>query len=466
MCRYATILLLLIAVPTPAQLQEQLDRIFDTTPDVRQATWTCGVRNLADGALLYERNLDRPLIPASNQKLVVMAAALLAHGAGWHAETVIHAGGPVREGVLQGDLVIVGEGAIHFTARYPRELTAAQRQAHLRQQVWQLADGIRGQGVNHVTGRVVPYTGPLAKWHSVATNTHYACVGPLTFNENTVDIDVKRAEGSPVADRGVTTAPEVLVSFEITRRRWPGTQRRLKKSGSDVIEVNPDRDSQDYWRLEAMAPGDYYCRVLQAMLATEGITFGGAISEVREPADPLLILSGLPLYELLPPLGVYSDNFRAEQIFLALGCEQFGTASFENGGRAVLAALQRSAIDVSDAVAADGSGLSRDNRLSSGNILSLLDHMRTSPHADLFASSLAVAGRRGTLTDHLHGVVDRVYAKTGTLSGVKALSGYVLVDGRPSVAFAMIGNGLRNANAAWPAFEDALGIIVKHADAQ
>lgn len=448
----AFILLLLLATVAAADLQQDLDELFDRTPVVADAVWTCGIRNLQTAELLYQRNLDRALIPASNQKLFVAAAALHELGPDFRSTTEFFTAGAIEDGTLHGNLVVRGNGAIVFTARYPSDLTAAERRDILRGQVEKLAESLRARGIRTVRGGLFPdHSGG---WQQVVTNEHYPCVGALSFNENTVDIDVR--------DGVVIYAPEKLVSFAFRYKEWDGSQRRRRASGrTDNIEINLGRDSQDYWRLEAMAPGTWYCAVLQDMLEDAGIAVLGEPLELETVPVPLLTLGGLSLRELLPDMIVYSDNFRAETLCLVLGHQRYGEAGFKNGGRAVRANLAGTGIDLRSFVADDGSGLSRRNRVSAANMPGLLDTMLRSPHREFWLGSLAVSGRSGTLKQHLLSLEGRVRAKTGTLRDVKALSGYLFIDGEPAIAFAMIANDLKTPRTAWPVFEKVLGLVTE-----
>tara|TARA_B100000809_G_scaffold150541_1_gene148030 strand:+ start:953 stop:2317 length:1365 start_codon:yes stop_codon:yes gene_type:complete len=448
----AFILLLFLAAVAAADLQQDLDELFDRTPVVADAVWTCGIHSLQTGELLYQRNLDRALIPASNQKLFVAAAALHELGPDFRSTTEFFTAGAIEDGTLHGNLVVRGNGAIVFTARYPSDLTAAERRDILRGQVEKLAESLRARGIRTVRGGLFPdHSGG---WQQVVTNEHYPCVGALSFNENTVDIDVR--------DGLVIYAPEKLVSFAFRYKEWDGSQRRRRASGrTDNIEINLGRDSQDYWRLEAMAPGTWYCAVLQDMLEDAGITVRGEPLKLETVPVPLLTLEGLSLRELLPDMVVYSDNFRAETLCLVLGHQRYGEAGFKNGGRAVRANLAGTGIDLRSFVAADGSGLSRRNRVSAANMLSLLDTMLRSPHHEFWLDSLAVSGRSGTLKQHLPSLEGRVRAKTGTLRDVKALSGYLFIDGEPAIAFAMIANNLKTPRTAWPVFEKVLELVTE-----
>ena len=107
----AFILLFLLATVAAADLQQDLDKLFDRTPVVADAVWTCSIRNLQTGESLYRRNPDRALIPASNQKLFVAAAALHELGPDFRSTTDFFTAGAVAGGTLPGTLVVRGHGA-------------------------------------------------------------------------------------------------------------------------------------------------------------------------------------------------------------------------------------------------------------------------------------------------------------------------------------------------------------------
>jgi D-alanyl-D-alanine carboxypeptidase/D-alanyl-D-alanine-endopeptidase (penicillin-binding protein 4) len=136
---------------------------------------------------------------------------------------------------------------------------------------------------------------------------------------------------------------------------------------------------------------------------------------------------------------VYSNNFFAEMLLKGLGA-RFGVSGSTRSGAVVVKRYVRSL--GSGVRAVDGSGLSRGNRATPAQVARLLDAMRDTPAADAFANSLALAGKEGTVAGRMRGTAasGRCRTKTGTLTGVSALSGYCFNRSGKVMAFAILNN--------------------------
>jgi D-alanyl-D-alanine carboxypeptidase/D-alanyl-D-alanine-endopeptidase (penicillin-binding protein 4) len=149
-----------------------------------------------------------------------------------------------------------------------------------------------------------------------------------------------------------------------------------------------------------------------------------------------------PLVPVLEHMNKESQNFYAEQVFKTLGASWGGTGSWRTGQEAVLHFLEAVGLAQEGIVADDGSGLSRENRLTAWHLTELLRVMHESPYRRAFRESLAVIGADGTLDRRLtdDDYRGRIQAKTGSLAGVRALTGYATTrDGRELV-FSLLAN--------------------------
>ncbi|MGF1527386.1 MAG: D-alanyl-D-alanine carboxypeptidase/D-alanyl-D-alanine-endopeptidase, partial [Candidatus Competibacterales bacterium] len=169
-------------------------------------------------------------------------------------------------------------------------------------------------------------------------------------------------------------------------------------------------------------------------------------------ARPLATLTSRPLAELIGGMNKYSNNFMTRQLFLTLGVEQYGPpATLDKARRAWRATLEGVGVDLRGAVVDNGAGLSRQSRLSANGLLQGLLAAYQSPHRYTFLSSLAQVGVDGTLRRRFRHepLQGRVYGKTGTLNGVRALAGYVRATSGATLAVAILHEqpGLRR-NAA------------------
>ena len=157
----------------------------------------------------------------------------------------------------------------------------------------------------------------------------------------------------------------------------------------------------------------------------------------------LLAVHETPLTQAMGRANKDSKNIYAECICKRLGAEVSGTCgSWKNGSDATAAFLKKIGVDPSRFQLDDGSGLSRENRVSAGAVSAVLCHDYFGPNAKVFADSLAVAGSEGTLKNRFAGTSlrGRVLAKTGTVHGVSALSGYLYARNAKRYAFSILFN--------------------------
>lgn len=411
------------------------------------ASWSSMVIDCADGAVLHAHAAERPLLPASNQKLFTAAAALLSLGPDFRPYTEVLAEGQVADGILHGNLLFHGRGAVHFTARHvPGAIP--RRNAVLARQLDAFAQHLRDAGIQRIRGRLIADS---SDWTDRPENSRYPSAAPLSFHENTIDITV--------ADGVIRHAPAHAGVFTLITDATVPTQAKLTVQGrvTDVIRVNPARPSDDYWRLDATPAAIHYLAQLRHGLQRRGLVIDGHFIPRREP-DPIVRLPGIPTADLIAAALRHSDNFRAEILLLLLVHHHAGNASDHSGATAIRAALHRAGLDLTGYVPADGCGLSRDNRAAAGHVVRLLRHLANSPRADPFRHALATPGRPGTLRSRLltPPLPDRVHAKTGTLRDVHALSGLLTTDGGRTLAFAFLCNGPHHRERTWAAFEQAL----------
>jgi D-alanyl-D-alanine carboxypeptidase/D-alanyl-D-alanine-endopeptidase (penicillin-binding protein 4) len=186
-------------------------------------------------------------------------------------------------------------------------------------------------------------------------------------------------------------------------------------------------------------PVELFGRELRAELERSGITIGGATVRRRGALGGRTIATiRTPLAEVLEPINTHSMNSIADQLFLATARAVEGSATREAGARATRRALANLKVSTDGLVQVDGSGLSKDSRVSARQIAALIEAVlrRDERTAEMYRKSLAVAGEKGTLDDRMKNspARGRVQAKTGFIAGTSALSGIAhALDGREYV---------------------------------
>lgn len=455
-----------------------LDSIFADTA-LAHAHVGVEVRSAATGETLYELNSERLFVPASNMKLVTGAAALEGLGPDYVFRTDLAVAGSIRDGVLNGNLVVRGRGDPTLSARFredPRDVFRA----------W--ADSLRAHGITRVAGSLVGvdslFSGPSlgSGWSWDDLHSYYATeYGALQYNEGAIRVDVYpgREPGMPaivvldpatqyvqVANRTVTTPAGGETGITISREE---TGAGLVVTGAMAVDTTAiGRD------VAVRDPTMFFLTALRETLRESGIAVEGPAVDADElPLEDLSVARAMhlfthtspPLAEVLPGMMKPSQNWIAETLLLTVGAELRGVGTAREGAAAVDSMMTDWGLDAAELKMADGSGLSRYNLVSPDFLADLLARMASSGHADLWLESLPIAAEDGTLARRMATppLAGNVRAKTGTLSGVRALSGYLdTASGQRLIVSTMVNNHARSAAAVDRMVEAALAEIARN----
>ncbi len=444
-------------------LQADLDRIF-AAPSLARGIVGVVVEDAASGDVLYARHPDTLLLPASNMKIVTLAAAATSLGWTFTYETKLLAAGPVDDGTLNGDLVVVGSGDPTIDGR---DGTTGDLFAHWADTLWE-------NGLRRVAGRVVgdgralppPRFGAGWAWDDLVFG-FAAPVSGLQYHDNLVDLQI-RPGATPGDAVTVDVAPEGS-GLEIDNRlttgtgdtpplvlmhRQPGTTRveltgHLPAAGPAIARTAAVPD-----------PPAFFARGLRAALVARGIAVDGdgvdiaSASPVPATAGAALLLDyrSPPLSSLAVVMMKVSENLYAETLLRTVGL--VGGPVPEAGAERVGELLSGWGFAPGSYAIADGSGLSRYNLVTASVIAGVLRRMREQP---AFVASLPVGGVDGTLEHRLQGTAagGHVQAKTGSMTHVRALSGYVTTHGGRQLIFSVVANNFDGAPADVNAAIDA-----------
>lgn len=440
--------------PAAAPISAALDSIFDDTL-FANAHWGVLVRSMETGETVYARNAGRMFVPASNMKIVTAAAALEALGPDYRYRTTVAATGPVRDGVLNGDLLVVGGGDPTISERFHGDVRTVFR-------AW--ADSLRAHGVTRVTGAVIGNDDvfddlPLGRgwaWDD-AGDSYSAEIGGLELNEGFVTVRVAPVPGQRAA--AVTTRPVSDEWVPVLGTVWMGpadSVARVRVGRADTLSgvlVSGTLLTDTTVVEEEVAVRNntrFFASVLRQALLEAGIGIGGASLDADDdpargkPARPTVLFTHTspPMREILVGFMKPSQNQIGEMLLKTLGREHRGTGSAAAGAAVVDSLARAWGMPPRLLSQADGSGLSRYNLVAPAFLVALLEREARSPHAAVFYDALPVAGRDGTLAGRMRGTPaeGNVHAKTGTLSGVRSLSGYFTTAAGERMAFSMIAN--------------------------
>lgn len=483
-----------------------VDRVLDAPPLGRAHVGALAV-DAHTGRTLYARNADRWFVPASNQKILVTAAAWSLLGPDYRYRTELHATGPVAGGRLDGDLVLVGSGDPSLSSRYWASGVDALEA---------LADSVRARGIREVAGALVV---DVSAWDSTTVPPtrevddlvyrQGATGGAFAIDEGELTVIVRGGAqpGAPAlvewAPRGPDGYVQVRVetvspdsSARVVARYLPETRRLVLEGGVRSGATDTLAFAQrDPVRLAAFE--------LAGALARAGITIEGGWRVRWDATDttqvvPAISAGGVPstspgpmcglaggrrapagchtsetivaavespaLAELVGGVLEPSQNWMAEQMVNTLGAELGGHGSFANG----LDVVQRfvgdvAGVDPSDVRSRDGSGLSAYNLVTPRALVAVLRHMLARPDGLAYRDAMAEPGEEdSTLEERLAGLEGRVFAKTGTISNVNSLSGYLVREDGRLVVFSILTNaGGVGAEPVRAAIDDVVRILAR-----
>jgi serine-type D-Ala-D-Ala carboxypeptidase/endopeptidase (penicillin-binding protein 4) len=449
--------------PAAAPLEAAVRPLLtDTALD--HAHWGLLVRSLDTGETLFEHNAERLFVPASSMKLITGAAALEGLGPEYRYRTEVSAAGSVQGGVLRGPLVVRGFGDPTISGRFD---------ADPRDRFRAFADSLRARGITRVAGGIIGVDsafvdGPLGSgWAWDDRISGYASeFGALQFNEGVVSLTVvpSRRVGDPAV---VILEPAIqyvsIVNRTVTTAAGGTTRISVEHdaSGPGLIVTGEIGAGSDFFRRSVAIrnPTMFFLSAMRETLREAGIAVEGPAMDADDlDVDDLSVRRATPLFthhsaalrDILPAMMKPSQNWIAETLLRTVGLELRGEGS-ARAGAAVADSLFVLWNLPTDRRVADGSGLSRYNLASPELFTGLLMEMDRRPNNEIWRSSLPVAGVDGTLANRMLGspLSGNVQAKTGTLSGVRALSGYVTSrSGERLVFSAMVNNHVRSAAAA------------------
>jgi serine-type D-Ala-D-Ala carboxypeptidase/endopeptidase (penicillin-binding protein 4) len=474
--------------PAIQRLQTRIAALLNS-PDLEHGFWGIEVASLATGETLYSQNADKLFTPASNTKLFTTAAALALIGPDYKFRTTVETTGTLdRYGRLNGDLILVGRGDPNLSGReLPYDLKT-QRNDDPLLALETLADGLVAKGVKFVDGDVIGDDSYFAferygeGWsQDDLVWADGAPVSALTVNDNVVFVKIMPADRP--GEKAFVSLNPFGDYYRIDNRivtTPAGTGRKFfvnREPGSTVVTLWGNLPLDDPGTTEALAieePAGFAAGLFRQLLEKRGIivyghdrtrhtelanlsTFTataiapshGGSDEAARPLksdQPITLASyeSKPLIDDVRVINKISQNLHAEILLRLLGRER-GNAGSVEGGLEVLRQFLTQAGVASDQYAFfDGSGLSRQNLVTPQAVVQLLRYASSQPWGEAYRASFPVAGIDGSLAERLTGqeVQKHVMAKTGSLSGVRALSGYAITDSGQTVVFSIFSNNL------------------------
>lgn len=388
------------------------------------------VRDVSGSKMLVSHNQNVPLSPASTMKLVTTDAALELLGPAFTWKTQAYAAGMQVGDVLQGDLIIKGSGD-------PRLVI---------ENFWLFMRQIRAKGIREINGNLVldrslfedriydpaTFDGDPLKPYNAGPDALLLNFKSFRFQFTP---DTTNSVVNVIADPGV--AGYEITAPKLTREECGDWQQKLRPTiderGANFSGTYPASCGEKSWYLHPyqLTQSQYFAIVFRQIWRELGGTFKGQVRDGVVPPDARLVTQweSVTLPEVVRDINKYSNNVMARQLLLTLAANATQQpASGERGAETIKTWLASKEIDASDLVIENGSGLSRNERITAGAMAHVLVSAFRSPTMPEFISSLPLAGYDGTMRQRLQtrSVAGNAHIKTGSLNEVRAIAGYVL----------------------------------------
>jgi serine-type D-Ala-D-Ala carboxypeptidase/endopeptidase (penicillin-binding protein 4) len=417
-------------------LKAEIDKII-TRPEWARSRWGILIQTLDSKEILYSLDAQKYFIPASNVKLLTTAAALLQFGSQFRIRTSVYGTGKIPN--LE-TLKIVGKGDPSLTTEHLKALAKQLKQKGIRQVSTLIVEDnyFQQAGINY-------------SWEWEDLFFSYATsVNSLILNENAVtltlfpqerDRTLKLEWSDPIAARQwqvenntFTTARNTQSNLEI--------EGYFGNSSLNIEGELAENSAPDPWSLSIINPSQYFLETFLKVLIDEGIRIkrGKVITNPEKSSleTELAYIESEPLSVLIQKTNQESNNLFAEALLQILE----NKSNHQTGLEVLQEKLTQLGVNLDSYVLVDGSGLSRHNLVSPEAIVKTLQLIAQTNEAETYRASLAVAGENGTLEERFKDTLieGNLQAKTGTLSGHSALSGYLNIPEYKPLVFSIIVN--------------------------
>jgi D-alanyl-D-alanine carboxypeptidase/D-alanyl-D-alanine-endopeptidase (penicillin-binding protein 4) len=434
---------------------------------LQSAAFSFYVKDMSTGILVADYNGQMSIPSASTMKLVTTATATQYLGRGYRYKTKLMYSGVIDTitGVLNGDIYIIGGGDPTLGSKY------YTKEGHERDFLYEWADSIKNFGILGINGRVIAdaskysYNGVPSGWVWGDLGNYYGA-GPsgLTIFDNMCRLEFKTGKNAGDSTNIICTQPFVpglTISNSVT-------SADSKKDNAYVYGAPYSLDwfvqgsipkGRESFVVKASIPDPEYITAIEfnQALAESGIPTRFAPTTYRElnKENPFIkpelktihTHSSPTVASIMNLVNRNSVNLFAEHILCEISYKKSGYGSTHNGALFCMN-YWRSKVG-SGLFMTDGSGLSRSNAVSANFLTKLLTYMHKSKSASKFRESLALAGKRGTMSGMCRGTAaaGRVYGKSGTMTRCKSYAGYVDTKTGKKLAYAMIINNYTCSNS-------------------
>ena len=451
------------------RLQNNITKTLQTSI-LQGASVGIQIRSVDFDEIIYEYNPEISLNPASNTKLITSVAALTKLKPEYQFITTVHTDAKLKGDVLSGDIYLRGGG--DPTLSYEALLSLAQ--------------AVYNVGIRSIRGNVIGDDSffdderEFAGWHDF-DRAYSGRMSALSLNYNAVRLIVKPSSRSGNSPKIILEPPTsyVTINNQAVTSTKSGIYASFTGSGEpedaealpeETLDIRGKISTKSRYGVSAYVyvnnPSLYTTTSFRDALKQVGITVDGQVVLGQVPAKSRRITTytSEPLSRIICDSNKISNNFVAEQILKTLGAEIVGApGTTEKGLQVIREFLEELDIPTDTYVLENGSGLSRNNRISAQQIVALLASMYENFEVrSEYLASLAIAGVDGTLRTRFQDTQAerRLRAKTGALREVSCLSGYAASQDNEVLAFSILVNDYNSGGYAVQKIQNKIGLLL------
>src|SRR5713101_2818386 len=438
------------------------DVLLGTAP-ANKGDWGLLIVDAESGETLFEKNADSYFVPASNMKLFTTALALARLGPDYRFHTTLETRGALsKEGVLSGDVVLVGRGDPNLSNRkFPYELKE-EFDGPPERVLAELADALVAKGVKEISGDVVGDDSYFPRerypngWEIDDMVWQYgAAISAIVVDDNTVELTLTPAEkvGDAVQAAIPPSTPDFAVENDvITAAADAKPDLTLKREpGANLVVVRGTLSAKSTPRKLVLAieePAQHAAVLLAKLLADRGVKINGQARAVHVPETepaPRTVLAehvSVSLGDVIKPVNKISQNLHTEVLLRTAARQTAVWNTPEDLMKFPCDFYGAAGIADDDVIQTDGSGLSRHDLVTPRAVVTLLKYAQGQPWFAPYYASLPVAGVDGSLQDRMKNTlaVGRIHAKTGSVEHVRTLSGFAELPGGRRLIFSFLSN--------------------------
>ncbi len=420
---FATFLSLVLSFSLFSQTDAVLDKALKST-GIKKKNVGIAVYDIASGRLVYSINEDKFFSIASVNKLLITALSLKYLGQDFRFKTTISGARPNVDGDVKGDIYIKGSGDPLFVS----------------ESMWYMVNMLSSTGVKSVSGNIIlddSFFPAKNIYEENGDRAYSSKVSALSINFNSIAVNVVSGQNNYVSIDPPVPSIKLINKTEPTNYN---TNTEIRRVGDDIV-VSGRVSEKDYGIKTTYRniddPISYFEEVLRLHLSWRGINFTGKVKTGKTPSSSKIIfeMDSRRLNDILVEMNKFSTNFIAEQIMRALVYKVSGSAENDKELQNIVNTyLKEIGVDSKSFEVVNASGLSKMNKTKPLDFVKFLGNVyedfQISPE---FVNSLPISGIDGTIRRSLgaSNIRGKIRAKTGTLSGVRSIAGYV--SGKKSV---------------------------------